>query len=346
MSEGALGLASGPPGPPSGRNQSLRQPGASPPESLLAASLTGPWAGPGVGRAGPPRSAQGRRRLARRSRPPHFPRFPQPDGPRIRTVADPVIEGRSLVLEAIRSLAIACRAWAAYPSDHPNVTQAVGAAQTRVGGMLSAHGSVAIGVSRNHLRVGVWTLETAQARALAKALYQRQVAVLRMDRGIQPDELRALVQWLAGPAVPLEPGSPAAGPPGLPGARHLHLQPLDYSAVRLTDHTTEAPAETPPQAGVSLSDRLLNVLLEWGAPGDAAWSDDEPGTGSAVPAELAMVGWLRDFLKAQAARERGETARPDGERRGHGTRHGGIGRGCGGGQRGRHSQRLRVGRGW
>ena len=178
-----------------------------------------------------------------------------------------MIEGRSLVLEAIRSLAIACRAWAAYPSDHPNVTQAVGAAQARVGGMLSAHGSVAIGVSRNHLRVGVWTLETAQARALAKALYQRQAAVLRMDRGIQPDELRALVQWLAGPAVPLEPGAPPAGPPGLPGARHLHLQPLDYSAVRLTDHTTEAKAEASPQAGVSLSDRLLNVRPRMGSAG-------------------------------------------------------------------------------
>ena len=223
-----------------------------------------------------------------------------------------MIEGRSLVLEAIRSLAIACRAWAAYPSDHPNVTQAVGAAQARVGGMLSAHGSVAIGVSRNHLRVGVWTLETAQARALAKALYQRQAAVLRMDRGIQPDELRALVQWLAGPAVPLEPGSPPAGPPGLPGARHLHLQPLDYSAVRLTDKTTENPAVASPQAGVSLSDRLLNVVLEWGAPGDVSWSGDEPVEGSGVPAEVAMVGWLRGFLKAQAARERGQGPSPDG----------------------------------
>ena len=40
----------------------------------------------------------------------HFPRFPQPDGTRIRTVADPVVEGRSLVVEAIRALAIACRA--------------------------------------------------------------------------------------------------------------------------------------------------------------------------------------------------------------------------------------------
>src|SRR5262249_31787689 len=154
-------------------------------------------------------------------------------GTRIRAVADPVVEGRSLVMEAIRTLAIACRAWAAYPADHPNVTQAVDAAQTRVGEMLAAHGAGALGVARKHPRVGVWPLESAQARALAQALYQRQAAVLRLDRGLQPDELRALVQWLAGPVIVLEPGSPIAGPPGLPGARHLHLQPLDYSAVRL-----------------------------------------------------------------------------------------------------------------
>ena len=117
-----------------------------------------------------------------------------------------MIEGRALVAEAMRALAIACRAWAAYPSDHPNVTQAVDAAQARVGQMLATHGSVAIGVARAHLRVGVWTLESPQARALAQALYRRQAAVLRMERGIQPAELRALVQWLAGPVVPLEPG--------------------------------------------------------------------------------------------------------------------------------------------
>ena len=54
------------------------------------------------------------------------------------------------------------------------------------------------------------------------------------------------------------------------------------------------------------------MLLEWGAPGDASWSGDEPAPGSAVPAELAMVGWLRNFLRAQVARERGESASPDG----------------------------------
>ena len=218
-------------------------------------------------------------------------------------MADPLVEGRSLVVEAIRALTVACRTWAAYPSDHPNVTQAVGTAQARLAEMLASHGSIAIGVARAHLRVGVWTLDSPQARALAQALYRRQAAVLRIERGIEPAELRALVQWLAGPAVPLEPGSPAAGPPGLPRARHLQLQPLDYSAVRLTDHAEAASA----QPSISLTDRLLNVLLEWG-PGDADWIVAETTTGAVLPAELAMVSWLRSFLEAQAGLERGATA--------------------------------------
>ena len=245
---------------------------------------------------------------------PPFPSIPATRRPRIRPVADPVIEGRSLVVEAIRTLAIACRAYAAYPSDHPNVTRAVGAAQARVGEMLAAQGSVAIGVARNHLRVGAWTLESPQARALAQALYRRQAAVLRLDRGIQPDELRALVRWLAGPLVPLEPGSSATGPPELATASHLHVQPLDYSAVRLTDHLVETPAGP----SISLADRLLNVLLEWGAADEADWSEEGPAKGLGPPAELALIGWLRDFLQAQVARERAGAPAP------YGTGHGGA----------------------
>jgi HEAT repeat protein len=237
-------------------------------------------------------------------------------------VADPVAEGRSLVVEAIRTLAIACRARAAYPSDHPNVTQAVGVAQARVGEMLAAHGSVAFGVARQHLRVGVWTLESAQAQALAQALYQRQAAVLRMDRGLLPEELQALVQWLASPAAPLEPGSDESGPPSLPSARHLHLQPLDYSAVRLTDETAEGASPTSEMAAqaaaeaaaaepVSISDRLLNVLLEWGAPDEVGWGGEGSPDDSTVPPELAMVTWLKEFLQGQAAREHGVAQAPD-----------------------------------
>ena len=213
------------------------------------------------------------------------------------------MEGRSLVLEAIRALAIACRAWAAYPADHPNVTQAVGTAQARIGAMLAAHGSVGIGVGRAHLRVGVWTLDSPQARALADTLYLRQVAVLRFDRGVQPEELRALVQWLAGPVLPLEPGTPTVGPPGYTASRHLQLQPLDYSAVRLTDSVSETSAT----GAVSLTDRLLNVLLEWG-PDAVAWSGEGSGTGPALPAEVAMIRWLTDYLRAQSALDRGEPA--------------------------------------
>ena len=246
-------------------------------------------------------------------------------------------------------MGIACRAWAAYPSDHPNVTRAVDAAQARVGEMLSAHGSVAIGVAKKHLRVGVWTLESAQARALAQALYQRQVAVLRIDRGLQPEEFRALVLWLAGPAVPLEPGSAPAGPPTLPSARHVHLQPLDYSAVRLTDKSSETTAQP---GVVSLTDRLLNVVLEWGTPGDADWDweSDQPATGAAVPAEVAMVGWLRKFLKEQAAREQAERAAAEavgtqtGESGSPGSGTGGSGSGSGRRRRRAGARARRSGR--
>jgi hypothetical protein len=243
-------------------------------------------------------------------------------------VADPVIEGRALVVDAIRMLAVACRAWAAYPPDHPNVTRAVSAAQTRVAEMLAAQGSVAVSVARSQLRIGTWTLDSPQARALAASLYQRQAAVVRLEQGLQPDELGALVQWLAGPTAPLEPGSPATGPPGLPGARHVRVQPVDYSAIRLTDRATEAPA----RPSLSLADRLLNVLLEWGASRDAGWTDDEDaasgGRAAAPSAEVAMVTWLTTFLEAHAAREREATApgdpsalgEPGAEARGPGSR--------------------------
>ena len=116
-----------------------------------------------------------------------------------------------------------------------------------------------------------------------------------------PEELRALVQWLAGPVVPLEPGTAAVGPPGYPAGRHVQLQPLDYSAVRLTD----SAQETPPRESVSLTDRLLNVLLEW-VPDEPDWSGTGSGKGSAVPAEVAMIGWLTNFLRAQAVLDRAD----------------------------------------
>jgi hypothetical protein len=179
----------------------------------------------------------------------------------------------------------------------------VGTAQARIGAMLAAHASVGIGVGRAHLRVGVWTLDSPQARALADTLYLRQVAALRIDRGVQPEELRALVQWLAGPVLPLEPGTPALGPPGYTASRHLLLQPLDYSAVRLTDSVSETSAT----GAVSLTDRLLNVLLEWG-PDAAVWSGEGSGTGPPLPAEVAMIRWLTDYLRAQSAQDHAESA--------------------------------------
>jgi hypothetical protein len=213
-------------------------------------------------------------------------------------VVEPAVEGRSLLIDTIRTIAVACRAWGAYPPEHPTVRQAIETAGVRVAAALAALGSLALGVARSHLRAGTWTLDTAQARTLAQALYVRQVAVLHIEPGLEDAELRALVAWLGGPAVPLEPGATVVGLPGMPEARHVRVQPLDYSAIRLVDR-----AETPPSGAISLADRLLNVLLEW-APDEGAWTGEgggaEGGARGGPPPEVAMVAWLARFLEAEA----------------------------------------------
>jgi HEAT repeat protein len=232
-------------------------------------------------------------------------------------VADPAVQGRSLLLDAIRVVAVACRAWEAYPPAHPTVLRAIETAYTRLAAALATLGPVALGVARTHLRAGVWTLNSPQACALAQALYRRQVATVQIDAGLTPAELRALVAWLGGPAVPLEPGAPVAGVPGMPTARHLHIQPVDYSVIRLVDDTA-----APLNGSVSLADRLLNILLE-SSPADRAWglTDEPAGTGGPSP-EAAIVAWLKEFLEAQAALARAEGQGRAGEPRDPGGREG------------------------
>jgi HEAT repeat protein len=213
-------------------------------------------------------------------------------------VPDPVVEGRTRLLEAIHAVTVACRTRGAYPPDHPTVRQAVARASARLGAAVAALGPLALGVGRTYLRVGLWTLDSPQAQALAQALYVRQVAVLHVDGVLEPAEVEALVTWLAGPADPVDPGTAVTGVPGMPHVRQVRIQPLDYSALRLVDEA-EPSAST---GAVSLADRLLNALLEWSIEGGGVQTSAD----ARASPETAVVAWLREFLEAQAtpARER------------------------------------------
>ena len=240
---------------------------------------------PGRAGGGPPRDgARGLENLDSR-----------PDGTRIRAVADPVIEGplRGLGGDPV-ALAIACRAWAAYPSDHPNVTRAVDAARRASTRCCRLTARWPLASRAKHLRVGVWTSSRLARRARSPRLVyaagrrppDRPGASCRRSSG-----RRALARGSGDP--PRARLYPATGPPRLP-ERPSPPSPALGLLGRSTDD--DQASEATGQPGAVLAQRSpAQRGARVGRQATRADSDsDQPGDRrAAVPAELAMVGWLR-----------------------------------------------------
>ncbi len=157
--------------------------------------------------------------------------------------------------ETVRTLVVAWWSLAAYPSGHPALTGAVENAHRQLTALLALEERLVIGVTRNGLAVGETRLRTLHAQKLARALYERQVAVVRFEHGLEPWELERLVCLLdADPSR--DEASSLWDQLTAAGVSHVHLEPIDYSTVRMTD-------EVRPEAGEaeSLWDRLVQALL-------------------------------------------------------------------------------------
>lgn len=157
--------------------------------------------------------------------------------------------------ETVRTLVVAWWSLAAYPSGHPALTGALENAHRQLTALLAREERLVIGVTRNGLAVGETRLRTLHAQKLARALYERQVAVVRFEHGIEPWELERLVSLLdADPSQ--DEASSLWDQLAAAGVSRVHLEPIDYSTVRMTD-------EVRPEAGEaeSLWDRLVEALL-------------------------------------------------------------------------------------
>jgi hypothetical protein len=158
------------------------------------------------------------------------------------------------VLELVRALAIAWKNLAAYPAGHPALVASLGLAHRRLQEVLAASGAVTFGVARDGLVAAQEKLTSSHARDLARALYEREVALLRLDPGLEVAELESLLRAISGD------GTRGDRPPlsqqlAAQGIRHVTVETVDFSQVRLTDGAaTEA-------APVSLWDDLLRTIL-------------------------------------------------------------------------------------
>ena len=158
------------------------------------------------------------------------------------------------MLELIRALAIAWKNLAAYPAGHPALAASMALALRRVQELFTASGGVTIGVARDGLVVGQEKVASSHARDLATALYNREVALLRLEPGLDAVELEVLLRHVSLEAVRAE-AQPLAQQLAAAGVTHATVESLDFSQLRVTDDVTSAP---PPP---NLWDDLLNAVL-------------------------------------------------------------------------------------
>jgi HEAT repeat protein len=158
------------------------------------------------------------------------------------------------VLELVRALAIAWKNMGAYPSGHPALVASLALAHRRLQDLLTASGAVTFGIARDGLVASHEKLTSPHARDLAQALYLREVALLRFEPGLAPEELDALLRAMSsGP--PSADRRPLAEELAASGVTHVRVETVDFSQVRLTDGAGGEPA--PP----SLWDDLLRAIL-------------------------------------------------------------------------------------
>ena len=158
------------------------------------------------------------------------------------------------MLELVRALAIAWKNLAAYPPGHPALVSSLGLAHQRLQELFTASGAVTFGIARDGLVAAQEKLTSSHARDLARALYLREVALLRLEPGLQPAELESLLRAMSASSTRGE-VRPLAEELAASGVTHLRVESVDFSQVRLTD---EAGGEPAPR---SLWDDLLRTIL-------------------------------------------------------------------------------------
>ena len=158
------------------------------------------------------------------------------------------------MLELVRALAIAWKNLAAYPLGHPALVASLALAHQRLQDLFAASGPVTFGIASDGLVAAQEKLTSSHARELARALYLREVALLRLEPGLQPAELESLLRAMSASGTRGE-LRPLAEELTASGVTHVRVESVDFSQVRLTDETRSGPAPR------SLWDDLLRTIL-------------------------------------------------------------------------------------
>lgn len=158
------------------------------------------------------------------------------------------------VADFIRSLALAWKNLAAYPPGHPALATSVSAAYRSFSALRGPAGEVILGVASDGIMYGPDKIDSTQAQKFAQALYTRGVAVVRFAGATTGTDIEQLLRLLT--TAPGETAPPMWEALTAAGVMNIHLQPVDYSAVRVTEQLTPSA-----QKRESLWDDILRALV-------------------------------------------------------------------------------------
>lgn len=160
------------------------------------------------------------------------------------------------VSDLIRALALGWRNLAAYPPGHPALVGSVDAAHRCLTKLRGPAGEVALGIASDGVLYGREKVDSTHAQKFAHALYSRGVAVVRFDAATEPSDIEKFLRLLGSP-----PGEkrPIWEELTAAGVVNINLQPVDYSAVQVTDDLSTPPAQKPEAS--SLWEEILQTLL-------------------------------------------------------------------------------------
>jgi HEAT repeat protein len=161
------------------------------------------------------------------------------------------------VMEFVRALALCWKNLAAYPPGHPALVRSLEEVDRRLAELRGPAGEVTLGISNDGLLYGPLKIDATSAQKFAQALYARGVAILRLGVQTSPNDIEVFLRILA-MGLPTEKRRPIGEELTAAGVINIHLQPVDYSGIQMTDDLT-------PKGEVresTLWEDILKALLE------------------------------------------------------------------------------------
>lgn len=165
--------------------------------------------------------------------------------------------GASQVVEFVRALALGWKNLAAYPAGHPVLINSLDLIHRRLEELRGPAGDITLGIARDGILYGQEKIDSNYAQKFGNALYTRGVALLRFDMNTNVGDIERFLRMLGA-------GSTSDNKRAIwdeltaAGVVSIHLQPVDYSDVKVSDDLTSDAPKTDAEA---LWEEILRAII-------------------------------------------------------------------------------------